>query len=98
MTIFRALTNFASRWVPAKPAPENNREPNDAHSRTIFRTTSDFLSRVREDLSRPHAFAHERVGFITVRAASANKIIVLLAEDYYPVADDDYIEDLPPER
>lgn len=59
----------------------------------IFRATSDFVDAVRKDLIRPHGFAHERIGFITVRAAAASEHIVLLADDYHPVADEDYIDD-----
>ena len=59
----------------------------------IFRASQDLMARVREDLGRPHAYAAERVGFITVRAAAASEHLVLLAQDYYPVADDDYLHD-----
>lgn len=56
-----------------------------------FRATEAFLTSVRKDLMRPHPFAHERVGFITVRAAHGAEGLVLLAENYYPVADQDYV-------
>ncbi len=59
----------------------------------IFRTTEDFMAEVRGDLERPHAFAHERVGFISVRAAEGRDNIVLIAEEYHPVADIDYLRD-----
>lgn len=59
----------------------------------IFRATQDFMARVRTDLERAHAFAAERVGFITVRATSSKEQLVLLAHHYYPVADDDYLYD-----
>src|SRR5450631_3932169 len=62
-------------------------------AQTIFRATSAFMAEMRRDLSRRHAFAHERVGFITVRAASGVDGLVLLADNYYPVADDEYEED-----
>ena len=60
---------------------------------TIFRATAGFLRDVRQDLRRRHAFAAERVGFITVKATQAQGQIVLLAHGYHPVADDDYIDD-----
>lgn len=60
---------------------------------TIFRAPGQFLKEVRRDLTRPHRFAAERVGFISVRAAKTARNIVLLAEGYYPLADDDYIND-----
>lgn len=59
----------------------------------LFRTTADFMVRVRSDLLRRHPFAHERVGFITVRAAQGRERLVLLANEYYPVADEDYLRD-----
>lgn len=61
--------------------------------RTIFRATDKFLEEVRADLARPHAFAAERVGFISVRAAAIPDGTLLLAEKYHPVADEDYIDD-----
>ena len=59
----------------------------------IFKAPEQFMTRVRADLSRPHAFAHERVGFISVRAASARDGLVLFAQDYFPVADKEYVRD-----
>lgn len=61
--------------------------------KAIFRTTGPFLENVRRDLVRPHRFAAERVGFISIRAASTPSNLVLLAEGYHPVADDDYVDD-----
>lgn len=58
-----------------------------------YRATGEFMARVRKDLVRAHPFAHERVGFITVRAAQAGEGLVLLADNYYPVADNDYLFD-----
>jgi hypothetical protein len=59
----------------------------------LFRATNDFMDAVRQDLHRPHKIAFERIGFITVRAAQANDRVMLLAEDYHPVADEDYVND-----
>ncbi|MBW4053711.1 MAG: hypothetical protein HIU85_20070 [Proteobacteria bacterium] len=61
--------------------------------KTLFRATADFMAHVRRDLERPHAFAHERVGFIAVRAAAGHEHLVLLAERYYSVDDQDYVPD-----
>src|SRR5882672_10469863 len=69
-----------------EPVPEET-------TRTVFRATSTFMSDMRKDLMRPHAFAHERVGFITVRAAMGAESLMMLAENYYPVADEDYLRD-----
>jgi len=59
----------------------------------IFRATAAFMRDVREDLVRPHPFAAERVAFISVRASWANDDLLLLAQGYHPVADEEYIDD-----
>lgn len=51
------------------------------------------MGSVRADLVRPHPFAKERVGFISVRAAASSRDLVLIAEDYHPVADGEYVPD-----
>jgi hypothetical protein len=61
--------------------------------RVIFRTTQAFVGAAHRDLARPHPFAAERVAFITVRAALARRSLLLLAEGYHPVADEDYVND-----
>ena len=60
---------------------------------TLFRATSLFIDDVRQDLERPHAFAAERVGFISIRAANAGETLLLLAQEYHPVDDADYVND-----
>ena len=61
--------------------------------KTIFRATGSLLQQVRQDLARPHGFAFERVAFLTARAARGRDQLVLLAEGYHPVADEDYVRD-----
>jgi|SRR5665213_708992 len=59
-----------------------------------LRITRELLANARSDLTRPHAFAHERVGFTACKFGSVqNGDIVILAHSYYPVADEDYIRD-----
>jgi hypothetical protein len=65
----------------------------DQQNRVSFRATRSFMDKVRADLQRPHPFAHERVGFITARAAKAAEGIVLIGESYHPVLDEDYVRD-----
>lgn len=50
--------------------------------------------RVREDLARGHEFAYERVGFLSGKLGnrSGNKHLLLFT-NYYPVPDDEYIDD-----
>lgn len=61
--------------------------------KALFRATEPFMAGVRRDLVRRHAYAHERIGFITTRAAPGKDHLVLLAEGYHPVADDEYMRD-----
>ena len=63
--------------------------------RAHLRVTQGLVDNARSDLMRPHAFAHERVAFITCKfGALANGDIAILADGYHPVADEDYIRDL----
>lgn len=94
MTMWRFVRQVFQSLIGTQPASleqpaRNARGP----SRVTFRATGAFLSRVRDDLERPHAFAYERVGFITARAARGAEGLVLIAEDYFPVADQDYLRD-----
>jgi hypothetical protein len=62
--------------------------------RTIFKITQSVLGRALCDLRRPHAFAAERVGFFSCRVGGLRSTgWVILAEEFHPVADDDYLED-----
>jgi proteasome lid subunit RPN8/RPN11 len=60
---------------------------------TRLKIQSDLLDQIREDLERPHAFAAERVGFITAGVTWVGEGLMLLARSYHPVADEDYVED-----
>ena len=56
-----------------------------------FKFRRDLVDQAKTDLSRRHAFAHERVGFITAGVAAAGADLVILAKAYLAVADEDYI-------
>lgn len=56
-----------------------------------FRITGDLLEAVHDDLSRPHMFAYERVGHLHCRIGLWAERAVILAEEYRPVADGDYL-------
>jgi hypothetical protein len=58
--------------------------------KTVFRIEQGLLEKIRLDLARPHAFAHERVGFIACKVGPIEGGFLLLAQRYLPVADDDY--------
>lgn len=48
------------------------------------------LAAANADLHRPHAFAFERVGFLTAGAAWTGDGLMLVCRAYHPVADGDY--------
>ena len=56
-----------------------------------FKISSQLLAEIREDLRRPHRFAHERVGFIVAGLASYIEGVLVLPRAYRPVADGDYL-------
>lgn len=58
-----------------------------------FKITSALLTTVRIDLHRPHPFAYERVGFIAAGLAAAHEELMILAREYQPVRDDEYLQD-----
>ena len=60
--------------------------------KTLLRIPSVLLSRMRDDLKRPHPFAYERVGFISCRPAIIDGGIGLFAFSYEPVEDENYIQ------
>ena len=52
------------------------------------------VEQIHEDLSRPHLFAFERVGFLTCTAAGLpDEGILLLGHTWHSVADRDYVCD-----
>jgi hypothetical protein len=59
----------------------------------LFKITSSLLATVRIDLRRPHPFAHERVGFISAGLSAAGDDVLILAREYRPVEDADYLND-----
>ena len=59
-----------------------------------FKITAALLAAVREDVRRPHPFAHERVGFISAGLSSSRDDgLLVLAQEYRPVTDDEYLRD-----
>ncbi len=59
-----------------------------------FKIPARMLDDIRADLRRRHAFAHERVGFLTAGAMRrGDGSLLVLARAYQPVADEDYIHD-----
>jgi hypothetical protein len=63
--------------------------------KVLFKITNSLLELVTQDLARPHEFAAERVGFLSCRVAELKPSgLVILAHDYHPVADGDYLDDL----
>jgi hypothetical protein len=51
-------------------------------------------ARMRNDLARRHEYAYERVGFLSGRLGNrSNDRPLVLITDYYPIPDDQYIDD-----
>lgn len=59
-----------------------------------LKITKSVFNYMVEDLSRQHEYAYERVGFLFINKGSlTDNDSLLLATDYIPVADENYIED-----
>lgn len=59
-----------------------------------LRLTAPLLQAIHADLSRPHPFAAERVGFLTCdTAALPDDGLVLLARQWHAPPDDHYLDD-----
>ena len=59
-----------------------------------FKITTSLLSTIRIDLRRRHPFAHERVGFISAGMSISGDDLLVLARQYRPVCDHEYLPDL----
>lgn len=61
---------------------------------TTFKITRRLFAAVQTDLVRRHAFASERVGWLICRVGDASDgSLIVLAHEYQPVADTDYLND-----
>jgi len=59
-----------------------------------LRIPAGLYARIEADLDRPHAFAGERVGFLFTRPDECGTPTnIILAVDYWPVPDDQYVKD-----
>lgn len=58
-----------------------------------FKITGALLAEIRTDLRRSHPFAHERVGFISAGLTAAHGELLILAREYRPLHDDEYLPD-----
>ena len=58
-----------------------------------FKITTSLLTAIRTDLRRPHPFAHERVGFLSAGMSASGDDLLVLAREYRPVRDDEYLPD-----
>ncbi|MER3317006.1 MAG: ThiF family adenylyltransferase [Allomuricauda sp.] len=62
--------------------------------KVTLRITEELCNQIKKDLSRPHKFAYERVGFVigNSKTISENEDIICLSE-YITIDDDHYIKD-----
>lgn len=58
-----------------------------------FKITQALLNDIHSNLERPHPFAYERVGFISAGISTVGKDLLILAREYQPVEDNDYLPD-----
>lgn len=59
-----------------------------------FKISQVLFTKIHRDLSRPHEFAAERVGFIACGASAfGTDGLLLLGDTYHPVADQHYVDD-----
>jgi hypothetical protein len=58
-----------------------------------FKILSELARLIRVDLLRPHAFAAERVGFLSCRVGQTSDGLVIVVHRYHPVDDCDYLDD-----
>jgi hypothetical protein len=56
----------------------------------VFKIDRQLWRQVQQDMDRPHPFAFERVGFFSCKPAALDDGVLLLPDDYHPVADVDY--------
>ena len=62
--------------------------------RVEVRMRREFYETLAADLRRPHPIAYERVGWVFAKqTVPSTDDLLLLAVDYVPVADEDYLED-----
>jgi hypothetical protein len=62
--------------------------------RVVFKITRQLFEFVQADLRRQHAFAAERVGWLRCRVGDGPAgALMILAHDYAPVDDGDYVND-----
>ena len=59
--------------------------------KTRFKITRALLRSIHRDLVRPHPFAYERVGFIAAGLATAGDTLLILARNYRPLMDHEYL-------
>ncbi|MDE0146288.1 MAG: hypothetical protein OXL95_10505 [Nitrospira sp.] len=62
--------------------------------KTRFKITRALLASIRRDLDRPHPFAYERVGFISAGLATAGDNLLILARNYRPLMDHEYLPNI----
>jgi len=59
-----------------------------------FKITAKLLAQIHHDLSHPHPFAAERIGFVQCQVAALHgKRLLILAHEFHPIEDADYLND-----
>ena len=61
--------------------------------KVCFKITTTLLADIRIDLQRCHPFAYERVGFISAGLSASDDALLVLAREYRPLHDNEYLHD-----
>lgn len=88
----RALIHGPSPATAPTP-PESHVPIQDTGRQCALRIPRSLVDQMWTDLRRPHAFAHERVGFMLIREAQGTDGRLLLASRYEPLREDEYLND-----
>ena len=61
--------------------------------RVVFKIPKELKVEIEKDLKRDHEYAYERIGFLLTRSYKSDGETQVLAYDYYPIIDENYIKD-----
>lgn len=76
----------------AEAVTDERGRPAPTMGRVTLRLPKTLVDRMRADLRRPHPFAYERIGFVSVASGEGeNGELLVIAAEYHPVGDDQYV-------
>lgn len=84
---------MARRIGQSTPCADSGPTPDGFSMKLLFRMNWSLRRAALEDLDRPHKFALERIRFVSIRAAATSSELMIIAESYASVADENYVRD-----